>query len=80
MSSGGYWASEAEPIIRAVLEQTRGQDEAAIKKALREAYPWPPRSMWPYRDWCAEVRRQRGLLKQKPAEVDKRQLGLFEEG
>ena len=72
----GYWTDRARPIIAAVLEETAGQDERAIRKALAEAYPFGERRMWPYKAWLSEVKRQRGLRSRKktdPPEVDERQ-------
>ena len=53
------WRDRARPIIAAVLRETEGQDEATIKRALRDAYPWGPRAMHPYKAWLAEIRHQR---------------------
>lgn len=60
------WRDHAYPIIRRVLSETRGKSEAEIKKALREAYPFGQREYHPYRIWCDEIRRQRGLKPTKP--------------
>lgn len=55
------WRDRARPIIAAVLKETAGQSEKAIRRALYEAYPFHERAMYPYNVWCDEVRRQRGL-------------------
>lgn len=75
------WRERARPIIQQVLRETEGQPEKVIRKALVDAYPFGERSMHPYKAWCSEVRRQRGLEKPKrtakePA-VDERQLTLL---
>jgi hypothetical protein len=75
----GSWADKARPIVAQVLAETAGQDERQIRKALAEAYPFGVKACWPYKAWLQEVRRQRGLLKKKPAAVDERQLRLLEE-
>lgn len=58
----GYksWRDIARPIIAKILEETRGQTEQLIKKALHEAYPFGERRYHPYKVWCDEIRRQRG--------------------
>lgn len=55
-----YWRRQAIPVIRAVIERERLSDPAALRRALRAAYPWGPRRYHPYRIWCDEVRRQLG--------------------
>jgi len=53
----------ARPIIAAVLKQQAGKDPKTVRKALREAYPFGGREMWPYRVWCSEVNFQLGIGK-----------------
>ena len=57
------WREQAAPIIRRVLAETAGQDERAIRAALRAAYPWGPRTHHPYAVWLDEIKRQRGVLR-----------------
>ena len=76
------WRDSARPLIERVLLATRGAPEKEIRKALRDAYPWGARENHPYKIWCDEVRRQRGLkpsLGTRAPEPDPRQAGLFEE-
>jgi hypothetical protein len=54
------WRDRARPIIQKVLQETKGQDEKAVRKALREAYPWHERSMHPYKIWLDEIKIQTG--------------------
>jgi hypothetical protein len=54
------WRLRAAPVIRRVLEETRGQSEEAITRALFEAYPFGPREYHPYKVWLDEIKRQRG--------------------
>lgn len=54
------WREIAAPIIRDVLAQHAGADPSTILKALREAYPFGEREMWPYKVWCDEIRVQTG--------------------
>lgn len=53
------WRLRARQVVALVLRETQGQDEAAIRKALREAYPFGERKYWPYKVWLDEIRRQR---------------------
>lgn len=71
------WREVAAPIIHAVLKQTEGQDEKVIRKALHDAYPFGERSMHPYKIWCSEVQRQRGVVSQ--TKLRRKQLALLEE-
>lgn len=59
------WRDRARPIIAAVLAAHRGEDLKTIRLALREAYPFGPRRMHPYRIWCDEVRAQLRLKRHK---------------
>ncbi len=54
------WRERCRGIIRQVLRETKGQDEKAIRRALRDAYPFGERAMFPYKAWLSEVREQRG--------------------
>jgi len=76
--SRSRWRNAAAPIIRSVLEATRGQPEAAVKKALFDAYPFGPREHLPYKIWCSEIRRQRGIKtpkeKAEQAKAEKAQM------
>jgi len=53
-----YWRKIAAPIIAKVIEEVGVEDERALRKALLEAYPFGQRSLWPYKVWRDEVRRQ----------------------
>lgn len=53
------WRKIASPIVTRVLDETRGQSEKEIRAALREAYPFGPRSHHPYKIWLSEIKRQR---------------------
>ena len=55
------WPDRARPIIAAVLAETKGQNEKAIRRALFDAYPFGPRDYYPYAVWLDEIKRQRGL-------------------
>lgn len=71
------WRDSARPLIAAVLVETNGQSEKEIRKALRAAYPWGPREHHPYKIWCDEIKRQRGLKPKLGTRApDPRQLAL----
>lgn len=55
------WRDEARPLIAAVIARVGVNDMKAVRRALREAYPWGERERHPYKTWCDEVRRQLGL-------------------
>lgn len=55
------WRERAAPIIAKVLEETKGQDESTIKKALFDVYPFTVRQYYPYTVWLDEIKVQRGL-------------------
>lgn len=63
MPKNQTWREYATPIIARVLRETSGQDEKAVKAALRDAYPFGEREYHPYKIWCDEVKRQRRLGK-----------------
>lgn len=77
------WRETAAPIIAHVLAETAGQEERVIRRALRDAYPFGQRAMHPYRVWCDEVQRQRGVVKmtklrrQQLARIERMNASLF---
>ena len=75
----GHWRKTARAIIREVLEQTRGQPEKDVRRAIRQAYPFGERAMHPYKIWLDEVQRQLGTKKPKHTcpENNPNQLSLF---
>ena len=58
--SQSKWRDHCAPIINRVLKETAGQDEKAIQKALRDAYPYGAFENHPYKIWRSEIHRQRG--------------------
>lgn len=70
------WRKDAAPIIHKVLTENAGKTEKEIRKALRDAYPYGPRKMHPYRIWCDEVNKQMEIKKSKNPAAEK-QLMLF---
>lgn len=69
------WRERAAPIIANELALHKNSSEQELRRALREAYPFGERAMWPYKVWLDEIRRQRGL-KAKKRDKDSRQQGL----
>jgi hypothetical protein len=59
------WRKESREIIARLLEDCKacGYDEATIKKALHDAYPFGERKYHPYKIWLSEIQRQRGTKK-----------------
>lgn len=55
---GKTWREECRPIIAKVLEETKGQDEKVVRKALRDAYPFGERAYHPYKIWLDEIKVQ----------------------
>jgi len=63
------WRDSARPRIAKVIEEVGIEDIKALRKALREAYPYGERKHWPYKVWCDEIRIQLGLKRpKKPAD------------
>lgn len=60
------WRDHASPIIAKVIAETGTDDIKALRKALREAYPYGERKYHPYKIWLDEIKSQLGLKKQKP--------------
>lgn len=56
------WRDMAKPIIVSVIARVGKQDMKALRKELREAYPFGPRENHPYKSWCDEIRRQLGEI------------------
>ena len=71
------WREDCAPIIHEVLQANKGLEEKELRKALREAYPYGQRKHHPYKIWCDEIKRQRGLKgKKAKLNVNKNQLKL----
>lgn len=81
------WRDRARPIIERVPRETEGQPARDVRQALRDAYPFGPRTHHPYKVWCDEIARQqgrkpplgtRGVKRLGPIEADPRQGDLFD--
>jgi len=54
------WRKKAAPIIAEIMAKFP-EDGPKQKKALRDAYPFGERKYHPYKIWCDEIKRQRGV-------------------
>lgn len=63
------WRDRAAPIIAETIARVGRADMQALRKALRDAYPFGERAMWPYKVWCSEVRFQLGLTRKRSVSV-----------
>lgn len=52
------WRDHCRPIIAAVIEEVGASDMKVLRKALKEAYPYGERRMWPYKVWLSEIKNQ----------------------
>jgi len=59
------WREIAAPIIAEIIAE-HGPDGPGLRQALIDAYPFGERSMWPYKAWLAEIKRQREAARPKP--------------
>lgn len=74
------WRAAAAPIIARVIREVGNDDPAALRRALREAYPWGQRSLWPYKVWRDEIRRQltgAGFIPREARPCPEGQMDLF---
>ena len=63
MMAGRYespWRKKASEVIAGVIADMGVGDKKALRKALREAYPFGERARHPYKIWLDEVKRQLG--------------------
>lgn len=62
------WRSHAAHAIREVITRVGLEDQKALRKALRDAYPFGERKYHPYKVWLSEVKRQtKGrVMRKKP--------------
>jgi hypothetical protein len=70
------WRSAAAPIIAAVIRQHGRADTKELRIALRDAYPFGERKMWPYKVWLSEIKRQRGQ-RERPLPHDSSQMDIL---
>lgn len=80
--SNSTWRNAAAPIIARTIKQVGTDDMPALRRALREAYPWGERRLHPYKIWCDEIRRQLAVGSgarhcRRPEPVAPGQIDLF---
>lgn len=51
------WRGNARLVIQGVIARVGFDDLAALRKAIREAYPFGPRAHHPYKIWLDEVQK-----------------------
>lgn len=68
------WRDSARPKIAAVIREVGRDDIKALRKALRDAYPYGERKYHPYKIWCDEIHRQLGTKSK-----DTKSLDMFKE-
>lgn len=66
------WREDARPIIAAVIARVGKSDLPALRRALREAFPWGERKYHPYRMWLDEINVQLGTKRPPRAKWDRR--------
>ena len=68
----GSWRDIARPIIAKALAEAvdNGMTEKETKRFIHLRYPFGPRSMYPYKIWCNEIRIQLGLINNKTVVID----------
>lgn len=49
------WYEASLDVIRGVVAENPGLDEAALRKKVSEAYPFGERAMFPYKAWLRAV-------------------------
>lgn len=59
------WRTHAAIIIEQTIRQQGTDDMTALRRALREAYPFGERKYHPYKIWCDEIKRQLGQKRSK---------------
>jgi len=79
------WRQRLRPLIAETLEETSGQPQRDVRRALRQAWDdagLGERRCWPYRVFRSEARIQLGLVPSKagkPRPLPPGQMNLFEE-
>lgn len=54
------WREQAAPIIADTILRVGRQDQQALRRALRDAYPFGERAHYPYKAWRDEIKAQLG--------------------
>ena len=56
MATTSPWRLHARNVIQAAISNCQSSDPKAIRKAIRDAYPYGLRANHPYQIWCSEVK------------------------
>jgi hypothetical protein len=67
---------QARPIVATIVREVGLKDPKALRRALKDAYPFGQRAGWPYQVWLEEIREQIGGM--RPRKPDPNQLSLFD--
>ena len=59
-SNSSEWRNRCRPIVAKVLDETGRSNTPALRKKLREAYPFARRKGWAYQCWLNEIKAQLG--------------------
>jgi hypothetical protein len=83
MAMARTWRKHSQEIIAKVVAEVGTEDRAALKAALKAAYPYGQREYYPYKVWCEEVRKVVGNARHfdkdgapKPTPVDVKNFWL----
>ena len=68
------WRQYLAPLVEAVILEVGTDDMPKLRKALREAFPAPPRKRYPYRVWLDEINVQLGVKARRDAKKTREAL------
>lgn len=71
------WRDSAKAHIQTVLKANPSVNGEALRKVLRESYPFGPREHFPYKVWCQEVSLVMGDTAKKAAKKQDDAAELF---
>lgn len=77
MSRPSQWRGKAAPVITQVVFRIGRGDPKALRRALRQAYPFGERRGWPYKAWLAEIHARVGPLQDRSRTKHPSQMDLF---
>lgn len=71
--TSGWWAQRADEVLEKMFARLpKDASDAAIRRAVQDAYPFGPREHWPYKVWLARVkvwRAARAVGHSRPADI-----------
>ena len=56
MQKLGHWRQRARSVIEPIWEMHGMKDTPEFRKAVRDAYPFGERAMYPYQVWLDEIK------------------------